>query len=431
MRNVTVSSDPSISHLVVSWILMIPFVCFASDGLLWFRSGNNELTSTFGLLGGAQAGTQDYTAISILLFAIVPVVLFPKIKPVIELCRRDRVFAALAVWTVLSCFWSQFPMVSLEWAPVAVLDIVFAFYLYRRFTPGQQMRLLLLLGWLCLLLSIALSLFFPQYGIDHTGTTGAWRGMYPQKNMCSMTTAFLMLGALYAPATSFLFKVSRVAYVCLSVFLIIMTQSATGKITLVCLLAYFVATRLASGLRSRERAVALAMGTMIALALVGIGISEREGILLLLGKDSTLTSRTEIWKAIIPSIMKHPILGYGIKAFWRGYQGESANVSLAAHWAVPSAHNALLEVWLGLGAVGVALVAYSMVRAIRDAFVCLRAGKSPYLAWCACIIFLTVVTSVDEAELAIPYSLLWILYILACLGLSEGARRVRLGLDCG
>jgi exopolysaccharide production protein ExoQ len=428
VRNVSASSDLPISSLVVSWVLMIPLLCFASNGLLWFRAGasDNELASRFGLLATGKTGTAE--AITILLFAIVPVLVFPKMKSVIELCRKDRVFAALAAWIMVSCLWSQFPTVSLEWAPVAALNIVFAFYLYRRFSPSQQIRLLLLLGWVCLVLSIFLSLCFPKYGIDYTG---AWRGMYPHRNLCSMTTAFLLLGALYAPATSFLFRVFRVVYVCLSVFLILMTQSATGKITLVCLLAYFVATRLASRLHSKERAIALIVGTVIVLAFVGVGISMAREIALFLGKDPTFSGRTEIWQSIMPSIMKHPILGYGYRAFWRGYQGESANASFATHWAVTSAHNGFLEVWLTLGAVGVALVAYSLLRAIRDAFVCLRAGKSPYLGWYACIIFLTILTSVDEGELVIPNSLMWILYIFACVGLSEGARRIRLGLERG
>jgi exopolysaccharide production protein ExoQ len=420
-------SDAPISDLAISWALMIPLVCFASNGMPWFwTGGGSELTARFGSMASAETGTAENTAVTILLFALVPVLVFPWMKSVIRLCSRDKVFAAIAVWVILSCLWSQFPMVSLEWAPVAALNTIFAFYLYRRFSPDQQIRLLLFLGWICLGISIVLCVFFPAHGIDYTG---AWRGMYPQKNMCSMTTTFLLLAALYAPATSVFSKVGRLVFVGLSAFLIVMTQSATGRITLVCLAAYFVATRYASRLRAQERSIALIALTAIALAFAAVGVSDAKDIALFLGKDPTLTGRTAIWQAVIPSIMKHPILGYGYRAFWRGYQGESANVSLASHWAVPSAHNAFLEVWLTLGAIGVALVLYSLVRAVCDAFVCLAAGGSPYLAWCACIVFLTIVTSADEGELVIPNSLMWILYIVACVGLSEGARRIRLGLD--
>jgi exopolysaccharide production protein ExoQ len=425
--------EAPISHLVVTWALMIPLVCFASSGLLWFRggAGNTALAARFGVLGSGAAATLDNTVVALLLFVTISTLLFPWVKSVVGLFRRDIVFVALAVWPILSCLWSQLPMVSLEWAPVAALEVVFAFYLYRRFSPVRQMQLFLLLGWICLLLSIFLCLFFPNYGIDHTDTAAPWQGMYPHKNLCSMTTAFLLPAALYAPAPGLFSKILRVAYVCLSVFLIVMTQSATGKIVLVCFGAYVIATKVSSRLPSKERTIALIVGVTIALALVAVGVSASEQILLSLGKDSTLTGRTEIWRSIMPSIMKHPFLGYGYRAFWRGYEGESANTSFATHWAVPSAHNAFLEVWLGLGIVGVVLVVYSLLRAMRDAFVCFQGGKSPYLGWCASIVFLTIVMSMDEGELLTPNNLLWILYILACAGLSHGAKRIRFEVNRG
>ena len=427
MRSINLSSYPPISQLVIAWVLMIPLICFASYGMPWFwTGGGSDLTARFGSIASAETGTAENTAIAILLFTLVPLLVFPWMKSIIRLCRRDKVFAAIAAWSILSCLWSQFPLVSLEWAPVAALNTIFAVYLYRRFSPDQQIRLFLILGWICLGLSIALSLLSPAHGVDYAGS---WRGMYPQKNMCSMMTAFLLVAALYAPATSAFSWVFRILYVGLSIFLIVMTQSATGKISLVLLFAYFVVTRCASGLRERERGIALVVAMVFASALVVVGFAKAQAISLLLGKDPTLTGRTEIWHAVMPSILKHPILGYGYRAFWRGYQGESANVSLASHWTVPSAHNGFLEIWLTLGAIGVALVLYSLLRAVRDAFVCLSAGQSPYLAWYACIVFLTIFTNVDEGELVIPNSLLWILYIVACVGLSDGARRIRLGLD--
>jgi O-antigen ligase len=104
---------------------------------------------------------------------------------------------------------------------------------------------------------------------------------------------------------------------------------------------------------------------------------------------------------------------------------------VAAHWAVTSAHNGFLEVWLTLGAVGLALVIYSLLRASRDSLVCLCAGCPPYLTWYVCIVFLSIVISADEGELVNPYGLIWMLYILACVGLSRAATRTRLGVSRG
>jgi hypothetical protein len=43
------------------------------------------------------------------------------------------------------------------------------------------------------------------------------------------------------------------------------------------------------------------------------------------------------------------------------------------------------------------------------------------------MILLTLVLSMDEEQMLVPNDLTWILYIVACIGLSEGAKRIRLG----
>ena len=98
----------------------------------------------------------------------------------------------------------------------------------------------------------------------------------------------------------------------------------------------------------------LLVGASIAVPLIAAGVIHFGEISYFLGKDPTLTGRTQIWKSVGAEIMKHPILGYGYCAFWRGYQGESANSALTNGWAVTSAHNGFLQTWLTLGAVGLA-----------------------------------------------------------------------------
>ena len=42
------------------------------------------------------------------------------------------------------------------------------------------------------------------------------------------------------------------------------------------------------------------------------------------GKDATLTGRTDLWNVAITMIARRPWLGYGYGGFWRGWTGESA-----------------------------------------------------------------------------------------------------------
>jgi exopolysaccharide production protein ExoQ len=412
---------------------MFPLAYFASSGIFWFDGGesNSRLATTYGALVVGETRPPDHTLTLLLLFGATAVALLPTIISVAKFYLADKVFAALVGWAAVSCLWSQAPSDSLKTTIYVALNTIFAFYLYRRFTPHQQLRLLIMLGWLCLAISIPLALFFPRYGIDYTLIQSSWKGMYGQKNLCSMATSFLMVGALYSPSRSVWFNVSRVAFIVLSVFLILMTQSGTGKICLAVIAAHYLFTRYISTVPLEKRKVVLGVVTISVLSCLGLGFALAPTIARLLGKDLTLTGRTDIWQSVIPTILQRPMLGYGYCAFWRGYSGASASISLANHWAVSSAHNAFLEVWLNLGLIGVVLVLVSILRAVRDAYICIRGGNSPYIFWCTCIVLLTIVTSADEGELMVPNNLMWILYILACIGLSEGAKRIRLGLDHG
>jgi O-antigen ligase len=404
---------------------MVPLICYASDGILWFRSqgAGDFLAATYGSLAAGGSGGSDNLIVSCILLLTIPTLLLFRLHAASLVLRRNAIFIVLAIWITLSALWSQLPSVSLEWSPAAIVNILFAVYLYVRFSPEEQVNLLLLLGSICLLLSFTLCYTSSSY----RDSAGAWRGMYAQKNMCCMETEFLLTPAFYAASKGQLFRVFRWMYIMGSIVLIYMTHSSTGRITLLLLLGFVLATKIFPRLRIHERAALLVSFATLSLVVAILGITASTQIAALFGKDPTLTGRTDIWFAMIPSILKHPLLGYGYRAFWRGYQGESAYVSLSAHWAVPSAHNAFLEIWITLGGVGLAIILFSIIKACKDGFVCLVSSNSPYLAWYASIVVLMLLISTDEAEMVTGYGLMWILYILACVGLSQGATSFRVG----
>lgn len=406
---------------VFTWVLLAPLFCYACNGLLWFRSSGpgDVLTAIYGSAASGRSGLADSAAIMAVLLFTLSFPLLSRARAILRILRQNPVFILIPMWVSASFLWSQVPLVSLEWSPAAVLIVLFACYLHCRFSPEKQIQLFLTLGTICLLLSVALSLSSSTY----RDPIGAWCGVYSQKNICCMVTEFLLLPAFYASGKGLLFRIFCVIYVTGSIFLIMMTQSVTGQVTLSLLVAFVLLTKLLPRLRRSERKLLLLPAAALAVASGVLGFAAYASIARLLGKDPTLTGRTEIWRAIVPAIMRHPLLGYGYRAFWRGYQGESAYVSLSAHWAPPNAHNALLEIWLTLGAVGVVLILFTVLQALKNGFVCLTDMKSSYLAWYTSIVILILLVSVDEAEMVTPYGLPWMLYIFACLGLSSGVRR--------
>ncbi|MDH3662926.1 MAG: O-antigen ligase family protein, partial [Alphaproteobacteria bacterium] len=74
-----------------------------------------------------------------------------------------------------------------------------------------------------------------------------------------------------------------------------------------------------------------------------------------LGRDTTLTGRTDIWPYVLKKIEERPILGYGFFSFWE-MEAIASYVQEVFQWSIPSAHSGYLEILLGLGWVGLALV---------------------------------------------------------------------------
>ena len=99
---------------------------------------------------------------------------------------------------------------------------------------------------------------------------------------------------------------------------------------------------------------------------------------------------------------------------------------MAAHWVFGYAHNGILEIWLQLGLVGVALFFLTLFQALRNAWFCLRNRCSPGVEWYIGVIALTVLYNIDESTVLWPIDLLSVLYMVACTGLAIAARQIKL-----
>lgn len=422
----------AVYSLVVTWVLSIPLVYLACQGILWFQSARiDDLRARFGSLGSAEVFGES-VLIAAIISGILLLTVLSSMKETIRLCARDGLFAILALFALASAMWSQYPLQSVKTALCLIVDTLTAFYIYRRFNPARQMQMFLHIGWICLIASIVMAVLFPKYGVSSVvGMAGAWRGIYTHRNLCAPVTVLFLSAACFADAETIASKCARGIFMGLSIIVVIMSKSRGGWILLGSLFVCVAVIRITRNFSARSRTllVIVSAGILSVLAIVGFLFSSN--IAYFLGRDPTLTGRTAIWKALFASMSKHPLLGYGYMAFWNGYRGESANVSLVSGWAVTTAHNGFLGVWVTLGAIGLAIVVLTLARALKDAFICLSASRSSYFGWCACVLILTLIGSIDEDQLMLPNDLRWVAYIVACVGLSVGAKHLRSGRKDG
>jgi exopolysaccharide production protein ExoQ len=141
-----------------------------------------------------------------------------------------------------------------------------------------------------------------------------------------------------------------------------------------------------------------------------------------LGKDATFSGRTRIWSAVLTSISKRPLLGYGYGGFWRGLSGESGNVISSVGFGVPHAHSGYLNIWLQIGAIGLGMFLASLFIALRNAFASFKPDRPMWVDWYAGLLLLVVLANLDESYILNINEMTTILFVMAYIGLSRLAR---------
>jgi O-antigen ligase len=355
---------------------------------------------------------------------IVALAALPSLGSISGAIRRNRPILMLTALAMVSALWSQFPDLTLKASTLLITETVLAYFIFVKFRGTEQLQLVWIIGTICLLFSFYCVFFAPAQGVDHSGSSAsAWQGMYGQKNTCAMMTVFMLSACLHYHPKSGLARMARLLYVILSILLVIMADSASGKLLLCVLLIYYFTMKAIFMFRGRDRTI-VAMAAASFISLLGyITVSYRAEITYLLGKDPTFTSRTLIWGAAMISVFKRPLLGYGYSAFWRGFQGEAANVSLMNGWSSVYAHNGYIDMLTALGCVGLVIFLLSAVVAVRNAVRLIQRDRTPLVEWSFCIIVLTLVLNLSEVTVLRSAHLLWIFYVLAYANLAAAATK--------
>jgi O-antigen ligase len=102
----------------------------------------------------------------------------------------------------------------------------------------------------------------------------------------------------------------------------------------------------------------------ISLSLFALFFDSGGGLVESLGRDSTMTGRTAIWKAVL-SVSGNPLVGTGFESFWLGERLQRVWDMTAK--GIQEAHNGYLETYLNLGWIGVGLLGVVIVTGYRNA----------------------------------------------------------------
>lgn len=292
-----------------------------------------------------------------------------------------------------SAFWSFDPRLSIREAIIYLSAVLGSIGIAANLEGDDFMDMLAVACFWSALASVLLWLTSPANAMAGED----FRGIFSQKNVLGQAMAIGAIGCLHRLRIGRAKRISSLLMLAAVSAVAVASKSATSCLTIVlcCGTDMFLSLSAKGG---AGRALSLMAALLVLPAIIYVAISP-DSLLEMLGKDPTLTGRTEIWAYVLADIQQRPLLGWGYSAFWSLSNPAAFEIDDAVRWVVPQAHNGMLEILLNLGYVGAAYFAFVLLRNFFLGFRCLgipqRAlGVSSLLA-CASI----VVVGVSEAVL--------------------------------
>jgi exopolysaccharide production protein ExoQ len=283
---------------------------------------------------------------------------------------RNNVWVVLFfTYTALSLLWSDFPLIAFKRWHKVLGHVVMVLVVLTEEDPTRAVEALFRrCTYVLVPMSVVLIKYFPAMSRAFDEWTGeaANIGITTNKNLlgnvCMITGLFFVAVLSSGSRRDGAGKLDRLAEIAVAgmiVWLLDLADSATSMVCLVLGSTVIVAARV--------RPVARRLSVIMIVLAVTAGIVVFSGlqdiVLAGLGRDSTLTGRTELW-AMLREIPVNPVIGVGFESFWLGDRVEGL---WKKYWWKPNqAHNGYYEMYLNLGYVGVVLqlamilVAYSI-----------------------------------------------------------------------
>ena len=339
-----------------------------------------------------------------------------KAKETARTLIRMPFMIGLLCLAALSFLWSIDPALSQRRGIAIVMSTLAGIWIGTRYDWRTLLRVLGLVWLTVAIIGTLTALLNPAFGVMSEIHVGAWKGLYYEKNQ---------LGGHMARAaflTAFLFLMDRQwrpiwgAGVAISTLMVLMPTSKTSLMGL--LLGFGIIAIALWMKRGRVTSLTLTwLGTVIGGTVLGTLVFAPDVVFDLLGRDASLTGRTDIWAVLAQDIAERPWLGYGYGSFWMLDSEPAYWLREVLEWEAPTAHNGWLEVAIALGLTGLAclildfaLTVWRAVRASIDSW----AGV---FALGVCAQFLLF--SISESIALMQNSLVWLTYVIVAAKLAN------------
>jgi exopolysaccharide production protein ExoQ len=344
------------------------------------------------------------------------------------LLRANGPLLVFFLYCALSVVWSDYPLVAFKRWTKALGNVVMVLIVLTDPDPRAAVkRFLADTGFVMLPLSILLIKYYPTLGrgFDHWTGHAYNTGVGMDKNALGVICLIFGLGSLWRVLAMVQSRerprptralIAHGLALAMALWLFTLADSATSR-------GGFLVGSAFIGLTSWRRvalkpmAVHVLAVVIVSVCLFGVLVDTDVGLVQAMGRDSTLTTRTQLWEDIM-RVPVNPLVGTGFESFWLGDRAKSL---WAKHWWHPNqAHNGYLEVFLNLGWLGVTLLGFLIVWGYGNVIRTLR--RDPELGKLRlALLMAALLYNLTEAAFKVMHPV-WIIFILAVMATPRAAR---------
>lgn len=380
-------------------------------------------SGAFTSLMGGEEGAAGSGFVSIIMQTIWSVIYLATLvllrrgcKGFLGVVRRDKLLFFLVALTVVSVFWSDDPALTFRRSVALIGTTLFGVYFARRFSLSDQLKLLSRVFLVAAVLSLVFVAVLPQYGLADPAFGYAWQGIYGHKNNLGAAMALGVVVFVFRAVSDRQRSLRWWAAVGLALLLLLMAHSSTGLVACLFTLSVFI---LSPALRwTLKRAILFFLG--VGALAVGAGlwaINHIAFVLSMISRDPSFTGRTTVWIISIAMIARHPWLGYGYSEAWPGY-GSDIVARLTGLSGMSHAHNAILNLWLDLGLLGVVIFILQYFKSLWRAVVVVRHTRTVEWMWPLVFLFFLAAYGLVESVVLQKNGLSWILFTAVVIQIS-------------
>jgi exopolysaccharide production protein ExoQ len=329
-------------------------------------------------------------------------------------------------YCALSIAWSEYPFIALKRWSKSIGDVVMVMIILTDYYPLMAIkRVLARAAFVLLPVSVLFILCYPSLGSAYSPEDGVmiYFGVTTFKNLLGLVCMVLGLASMWSLICAYENRglpsrtkhmIAHGVAVSAAIWLIVRADSMTS---LSCLFLAGAVMILVSQqwVIHRPGSVLAVVSAAVGLPLFALFINTMGTLVHSLGRNSTLTGRTSIWKAVL-SMHTNPVIGTGFESFWLGNRLEAVwNMSVKG---IQEAHNGYIELYLNLGYVGLFLLGWLIVSGYRNGVTALRREPNDGMLRLAYLTAILIFSMTEAGFRMLTPT--WFAFLLAIAGNSAG-----------